>query len=162
MGKTLILLRHAKSAWPDDVADHERPLADRGRRDAPAVGRWLRDHDLLPDVAVVSSATRARETYTLAADELPREPPLTVTDEIYHAGTGDLLDVVRQLPDEARSVLLVGHNPSIGMLASLLDDRQNGVLEFKTSAVAVFDIGASWADANPGVARLISSAVPRG
>ncbi len=162
MSKTLVVVRHSKSAWPDGVADHDRPLAERGRRDAPAVGRWLREHGIVAELAVVSSALRARETFDLAAAELDPAPRPLITEVMYHASTGDLLDTVRELPAEVRVAMLVGHNPSIGMLAALLDDRPQGALEFKTSAVAVYDVGPTWPEVNPGAARLLASAVPRG
>jgi phosphohistidine phosphatase len=162
MAKTLVVLRHAKSAWPDGVADHDRPLSDRGRRDAPAAGRWLREQGLGLQLAVVSSARRARETFELVAAELEPAPKPLITDAIYGASTGDLLDTVRELPAELRTAMLVGHNPGIGMLAALLDDRTRGALEFKTSAVAVYDVGPTWPEVNPGSARLLASAVPRG
>lgn len=162
MSKTLVLLRHAKSAWPDDVDDHDRPLSGRGLRDAPAVGRWLVDNGVTVELAVVSSARRAMETFALLAAEVEVAPRKIVTDDVYRAGAGELLDLARALPDEVGTALVVGHNPSIGMLAAMLDDRSNGLLDFRTSAVAVFDVGASWADTNPGAARLIASAVPRG
>jgi phosphohistidine phosphatase len=162
MGKTLVVLRHAKSAWPDGVVDRDRPLSGRGRRDAPEVGRWLRGQAVPVELALVSSARRTVETFELVAAELDPQPRPHVSDEVYHAGTGDLLDLVRALPTEVTTAMVVGHNPSIGMLAALLDDRSSGLLEFKTSAVAVFDLGRSWADADVGAARLVASAVPRG
>ncbi|HEX6197024.1 MAG TPA: histidine phosphatase family protein [Jiangellaceae bacterium] len=161
MARQLILVRHAKSAWPDGVADHERPLAGRGRRDAPEIGRWLAGSGIEPEVAYVSSAARARATFELLSAELTSPVRSIVTDDVYGASTGDLLDLVRSADDDVRSVLIVGHNPGIGTLASVLDDRQSGLLDFKTSAVAVFDVGTPWADVNPGAARLAASAVPR-
>lgn len=161
MTKQLILVRHAKSAWPDDVPDHDRPLAGRGRRDAPEVGRWLAGAGVTPEVAYVSSAARARATFDLLSAELASLPRTTVTDDVYGASTGDLLDLIRSVDDDVHSVLIVGHNPGIGRLASVLDDRQSGLLDFKTSAVAVFDVGESWTGVNPGTARLTASAVPR-
>ena len=162
MAKTLVVLRHAKSGWPDGVADHDRPLSGRGRRDAPAVGRWLREQGIVVELAVVSSARRARETFDLAAAELDRAPKPLITDTVYGASTGELLDTVRELPARVRVALLVGHNPSIGMLAAVLDDRSRGALEFKTSAVAIYDVGPTWPEVNPGSARLLASALPRG
>ena len=67
--RRLLLLRHAKSAWPD-LADSERPLNDRGRRDAPAMGRWLRDKGYVPDLVLCSTAQRTRDTWALVAGEL--------------------------------------------------------------------------------------------
>lgn len=162
MAKTLVVLRHAKSAWPDGVADHDRPLSGRGRRDAPAVGRWLREQAVPVELALVSSARRTVETFELLAAELDPQPRRQVTRDVYEASTGDLLDLVRELPAEVGTAMVIGHNPSIGMLAALLDERSSGRLDFKTSAVAVFDIGAEWTAANVGTARLIVSAVPRG
>lgn len=162
MAKTLVVVRHAKSAWPDGVADHDRPLSKRGRRDAPAVGRWLRDQGIAVELAVVSSARRARETFELAAAELHPVPKPLITDAVYGASTGDLLDLVRELPAAVRVALLVGHNPSVGMLAAVLDDRSGSALEFKTSAVAVYDVGQTWPEVNPGSGRLLMSALPRG
>ena len=73
-GRRLVLLRHAKSAWPD-VADHERPLAKRGRRDAPVVGRWLGASGYVPDAVICSTAARARETWDLASAGLAAAAP---------------------------------------------------------------------------------------
>ena len=157
-----MLLRHAKSAWPDDVPDSERPLAKRGRRDAPAVGRWLRERELTPEVALVSSARRAVETFELVAAELSARPRGTVTEAAYGASAGDLLDLVRGIADGVGSVLLVGHNPGIGRLASVLDERGQPVREFPTSALAVFDVDSGWSAVDPGTARLVAFAVPRG
>lgn len=162
MTKTLVIVRHAKSAWPDGVADHDRPLSERGRRDAPAVGRWLREQGIVAELAVVSSARRARETFELAAAELDPAPTPLITDSVYGASTGDLLDTVRELPAAVKVALLVGHNPSIGSLAAILDERASAALEFKTSSVAVYDVGTSWPEVNPGTARLLASTVPRG
>lgn len=164
-----MLLRHAKSAWPDGVDDHERPLAARGRRDAPAVGRWLLDTGLRPEVAVVSSALRTLETFHLVAAELPEPPSPRISDEVYRAGAGELLDVVRSLVPELGSALVVGHNPGIGTLANVLDDGSSAVegrdrmrLAFPTSAIAVLELGCAWNDVDPGAARLAAFAVPRG
>jgi phosphohistidine phosphatase len=162
MTKTLVIVRHSKSAWPDGVADHDRPLSERGRRDAPAVGRWLREQGIVAELAVVSSARRARETFELAAAELDPAPTPLITDSVYGASTGDLLDTVRELPAAVKVALLVGHNPSIGSLAAILDERASATPEFKTSAVAVYEVGPSWPEVNPGTARLLASTVPRG
>src|SRR6266700_6314858 len=83
-GRKLVLLRHAKSAWPD-VPDHERPLARRGRRDAPGAGAWLRRAGYLPDLVVCSTARRARETWQLAAAELGASPPVRFEPRVYQA-----------------------------------------------------------------------------
>src|SRR5260370_40026330 len=90
----LILLRHAKSAWPD-VPDHERPLAGRGRRAAPTAGRWLREAGFVPDRVLCSTAPRARETWQLAEEELGAHPPTPFEDRGYGASAPELLDPAR-------------------------------------------------------------------
>ena len=93
-----MLLRHAKSAWPDGVPDLQRPLNDRGRRDARAAGQWLREHVGGLDAVVCSPAQRTRETWALVAAELDDAPSAVVDDRIYAAEPEELLDVVRDLP----------------------------------------------------------------
>ncbi|WP_165367385.1 SixA phosphatase family protein [Phytoactinopolyspora endophytica] len=169
MSRTLVLLRHAKSSWPDDVPDHERPLNKRGKRDAAEVGRWLRGRDLELDVALVSSAQRTRETYQTLAGELKSPPEPQIRDEAYAAGAGDLLDLVRGVSDDVSALLVVAHNPGIGTLASLIDDETSDVperfqmrVDYRTSACAVFDVYGSWTELDPGRARLVTFATPRG
>ena len=144
------------------MADSQRPLAKRGRRDAPAAGRWLRERDLAPEIALVSSARRAVETFELVAAELPVRPRETVTDAAYGAGVDDLLDLVRGLSDDVVSALVVGHNPGIGRLADILAESERSTGAFPTSALAVFDVGRHWAGVDSGAARLVAFAVPRG
>jgi phosphohistidine phosphatase len=162
VARTLVLIRHAKSAWPDDVADHERPLGKRGRRDAPAVGRWLTDNAVIPQVALVSSARRAVETAQLITGELQPAPRQVVSDAAYNAGREELLELVRSLPDDASNVMLVGHNPGIQSLAALLEDGHGSLGEFPTSAVAVLEFDGDWASVRPRAGRLVAYAVPRG
>lgn len=155
----LVVVRHAKSAWPGDVPDVERPLNPRGRRDAPAVGRWIRDRVGPLDAVVCSPATRTRQTWRLAAAELPDAPDPTVDDRVYAATAEELLDVVREHPDGERSLLLVGHNPGVSDLVQTLTGEY---VEMKTSAVAVLGLTGSWADAAPGRVTLVEHATPRG
>ncbi|PZF85937.1 SixA phosphatase family protein [Jiangella anatolica] len=169
MARTLVLIRHAKAEQPDDRDDHGRALAGQGRRDAPAIGRWLHAQDVTLQVAVVSSADRTRQTYRLLAAELPGAPDPVVSDDVYYASAGDLLEIVRALPPEALSAAIVGHNPGIGMLANALDDGASEVAEtarmragFPTASVAVFAVDGDWATVDPGAVRLTGYAVARG
>ena len=157
-----MLVRHAKSAWPDDVADHERPLNKRGRRDAPAVGHWLGENAVLPQVALVSSARRAVETADLIIAELGSPVRQIVSDEAYNASTGQLLELVRLLPAEADAVMLVGHNPGIEALATQLVESGAKLGEFPTSALAALEFDGDWDSVEPGGGTLIAFAVPRG
>lgn len=111
--RRLVVLRHAKSAWPVGVPDHERPLAPRGHRDAPAAGWALAETDSLPDLAVCSTAVRARRTWELASAQWGTPPPVRYDARVYAADVPELLDVVRATPDHVRTLLLVGHNPGL-------------------------------------------------
>src|SRR3982750_3765871 len=108
MQRTLVVVRHAKAEWGDAELDIDRPLAARGRRDAPEIGRWLRDHVDRIDLLLCSPAVRAREPAALAVAELPAAPPVTVSDVLYGAAPGTLLHVVTHLSDDAATVALVG------------------------------------------------------
>ena len=111
-GRKLVLLRHAKSAWPD-LPDHERPLAGRGRRDAPVMGRWLRAAGHVPDQVLCSTARRTRETWQLAQPGLGAAPPVSFEDQVYEASAAQLLDLARRAPPAAKTLLIVGHDPGI-------------------------------------------------
>jgi phosphohistidine phosphatase len=118
--KTLILLRHAKSSWNSDAGnDHDRPLAGRGRRDAPEMGRRLRQRGIAVDRVLVSSAKRAQETARLVAAELDIAA-LDVNPELYLASAGDMLARVQQQASSVKSSMLVAHNPGITDLANIL------------------------------------------
>lgn len=167
--RRLVVLRHAKSARPEGVADHERPLAPRGRADAPAAGRALAEAGCLPDLALCSTAARARRTWELAAAQWDTLPPVRHDPRLYAAGVPELLAVVREAPAEAGTLLLIGHNPGLEDLVLTLagdglDDTLDRVREkFPTSAVAVLSWhGADWRDLAPGAALLTSVTVPRG
>jgi phosphohistidine phosphatase len=117
--RALALFRHAKSAWPD-VADHERPLARRGQRDAPVMGGWLRDAGLVPDRVLCSTARRARETWQLAQAGLGAAPPVTFEHGVYESDAAGLLALVRRVPAAVGTLLVIGHNPTIEDLALML------------------------------------------
>lgn len=152
---TLVVLRHAKSAWPDGVDDEDRPLAARGRRDARAAGRWLREH-VAVDLVVCSPALRTRQTWEHVQAELGGAPEFRLDERIYDASLDDLVDVVRGLPSAAGTVLLVGHNPG---LTELVHELSGAGFEMKTSSIAVLRGDGDWADVSLG---LVTSQTPRG
>jgi len=157
-----MLLRHAKSDWPD-VPDRDRPLAKRGRRDAPVIGRWLRDHGYLPEAVVCSAARRTRQTWELVAPELGGSPSVTFEPRAYAASALTLLYLVRELSAAYRAALLIGHNPGMAELADSLAELSDGngaALRFPTAAVAVLDFPGDWADLAPGRARLLDYTTP--
>ena len=118
--RTLILLRHAKSDWSADEADIARSSARRGRRQAPAAGRWLAANIDRIDLAAVSPASRARSTWDLVSARMDVPPRTRIDDRVYAASGQELLTVVRELSDDVEGVVLVGHNPGIEDLVSLL------------------------------------------
>lgn len=167
--RRLVVLRHAKSARPPGVADHERPLAPRGRRDAPAAGRALAEADRLPDLALCSTAVRARQTWELASAQWGTPPPVRFDPRLYAADVPELLHVVREVPPEVATLLLVGHNPGLeDLVLDLAGDDLGDALgqvrtKFPTSAIADLTWhGPTWRDLTPGTALLTSVTVPRG
>jgi len=174
--RRLILLRHAKSDWPD-MPDRDRPLAKRGRRDAPRIGRWLREQGYQPDVVVVSAATRTRQTWDLVAPELGGSPAVHFEPRAYAASALSLLYLVQELPDRYHTALLIAHNPGLSDLATSLaappetapappdiaPAAGNGprpALSLPTAAVAVFEFPGDWPSLTPGHARLTNLTTP--
>ena len=141
---TLFLVRHAKSSW-DNAAlpDKERPLNDRGRRDAPKMGERLAKRDVKPDLILSSPAVRALSTAEIIAEKLNyRRKDIVVTERLYAAEVDDLLDVIRQLGDELKCVMLFGHNPEFTELAHRLSGE---IAHMPTCAIAEFTFDAkSW------------------
>jgi phosphohistidine phosphatase len=167
--RRLILLRHAKSAWPD-VSDQERPLAPRGRRDAPAAGRWLRKTGRVPDHVLCSTARRARETWELAGEKLHAHPRVTFEQRVYGASSAELLDLAGEELPATRTLLIVGHDPAMQALTLELGGTEPGggsagMLErvrvkFPTASIAVLEFSGDWPQLRPGQARLTDFVTP--
>jgi phosphohistidine phosphatase len=164
--RRIILFRHAKADWPQ-VPDHERPLADRGRKDAAEAGRRLTDTGLSFDLALCSTATRTRETWKLAVQEFPQRPKTVYEERIYEASPGELIALLNETPDDAQNVLLVGHNPGIQGLADILAGSAEGDARdrmssrgFPAAAFAVLSFSGSWKALEPGVATLLDYWAP--
>ena len=155
--RLLILLRHAKSDWSGDESDFYRPLAKRGRRQAPEAGRWLAEYVDRIDLAVVSPATRTQQTWQLASAELPSPPPARDEPRAYAASETALLDLVRELPDEVRTVVLVAHNPGLDDLATTLAGQW---VDMTTSALALFASTEPWASFGASTTELLASGRP--
>lgn len=118
--KTVHLLRHAKSSWKDEALDdHDRPLARRGRAAAKTIAAYFKRRGIAPDLVICSTAGRARETWKPIAKAItPGE--VVLEHDIYAVSEGALLRYLRGLPEEAGSVLLIGHNPGLHALALAL------------------------------------------
>lgn len=162
MTRELLILRHAKSSWDSSaVTDFDRPLAKRGLRDAPRVGRFLRDRGLVPDYVVSSPAERARQTVIAVCAEMGIGAEQIAWDSrIYHASTGSLLDVLNDCPKDARRVLIAGHNPGLELLLQNLCDHEIPMPDdyklMPTAAVAHLEIRSEWSALEGRLARLIS------
>jgi len=143
--KTLMLLRHAKSSWKQvGLSDHERPLNKRGERDAPRMGKLLRDERLLPELILSSTAVRARTTASLVANSSGYEGVVELNDQLYLATIADFVQALSELYYNYLSVLLVSHNPGLEEFVCHLtkEDRR-----LPTAALVVIELPiSSWRD----------------
>ena len=168
--KTLYLLRHAKSDWSDrTLEDFDRPLAPRGIKAAPRIGKTMRKRSLIPEIVLCSEARRALETWSLVEPELGAPVPVKVLRGLFLAPPSKLLGTVRRLPDDYASAMLIGHNPGMEHLAADLagprsdpDAVRRLAQKFPTAALAAlaFDVDG-WDDIGPGTGRLTSFLRPR-
>jgi phosphohistidine phosphatase len=165
--KQLLILRHAKSSWDDSaLPDFDRPLAPRGLKTAPLMGRELARRGWLPDLVLVSPALRTRDTWRLVSQELPKNVPAQFAEELYEAAAGAILARVRQA--RATSVLVIGHNPGLQHFALRLagpgsDESVFKKIEakFPTAALARFTLDEDWGNLDFGGARLTHCVRPR-
>ena len=158
--KTLLLLRHAKSSWDDSsLRDFDRPLADRGKRDAPRMGRALKDRGPAPDLIVSSPAARAKATAEAAIKSGGFAASLQLDQGIYDASTPELLRIVRRLPDESSCVLMVGHNPGFEELVYRLSGAHE---RMATAALAAIEFQVDrWDDVESGQGKLLWFLTPK-
>jgi phosphohistidine phosphatase len=163
--KLLTLFRHAKSVQdPSYPIDRERPLAPRGREDAPLIARMMARADVVPQLIVVSPALRTRETSRLFASAAGYKGAIPVSEALYLGAAADLMAVVLTLPDDAEHAMLVGHNPGLEEFAALLIGAAPDAagLRMPTGAAAHFELPvAEWAQVEPGRGTLLWLANPR-
>lgn len=161
--RRLVLVRHAKTEQVPGKVDHDRELLPRGVADARAGGRWLVEHDLVPDLVLCSTATRARQTWERLAEGGDLEHVEVWDDRrIYNAYPDEILDVVREASQDARTVMVVGHAPGIPSLAAGLADADAsdpaalGALHegMPTAVGAVLELDSPWSELTAGSARL--------
>lgn len=143
--KTLLILRHAKSDWGNSqLSDHDRPLNDRGKYDAPRMGAWLKQKNMVPELIISSTAERALTTAELVALSADFEGELRTERNFYLAGPPTYVEILNELPDSYERVMVVGHNPGMEELVSLLTDRDRPM---STANVAVVELPIdSWRD----------------
>src|SRR5207244_8236063 len=150
--KTLFLIRHAKASWDDTtLPDKDRPLGDRGRREAPKMGKLLAKRDAKPDLILSSPARRALTTAEIIAKKLDyKRKDIVVDDRLYAGAVHDLLNVIHKLGDKLERVMLFGHNPELTELAHRLSSK---ITHMPTFAVDEFQFNGQWWS-NIGKAKL--------
>lgn len=158
--KTLMLLRHAKSDWEDvSLPDFDRPLAARGRRDAPRVGKALRKRGSLPELIISSPAARAKATIDAVIKTAKLEGELRFDEAIYGASSAELMKVIRRLRDNIACSLLVGHNPGLEDLVERLTGSRD---RMPTAALACIEFQIDrWEDVEDGKGRLAWLVTPK-
>ena len=158
--RTLLLLRHAKSSWADSSApDFERPLASRGIADAPRVGLALRQRGPLPDLVLSSPAVRATQTIEAVVKAAALGVTPRFDENIYGASSGELMKIVRSIPDTSRCAMLVGHNPGFAETVSRLTDTSQ---DMPTAALACIEFQIeNWTDVEDGGGKLAWLITPK-
>lgn len=167
--RTLVIMRHAKAeaSAPSDI---ERRLTERGHADAEEAGTWLAQQEISPEDALVSGAARTTQTWEDVATGAGWELEIGQSvDALYTAGTDAVLDLIRETDEGVTTLMVIGHNPTIGLLAQLLDDGDGDddvanamVSGFPTSAVAVYSYDGDWSDIEEASATLTGFHVGRG
>ncbi len=168
--RRLLVVRHAKAGYPDGVSDFDRPLTERGERDAEAVGAWMLRERMVPDVVLVSTAVRTSRTWELVVGALDgAAPEVHAERRLYNADADTVLELVRQTGGDAHTVAVVGHEPGLSTLARSLADPDTSDPEelaglddrFPTAGVVVMRSRREWADVQPGSLVLSRLVVPR-
>ena len=155
------MIRHAK-AESFAPSDHARALTERGVREAVALGAYLREHDLVPDHAVVSSSARTLATWAAVAEQTGSMVEPVLDDAVYTGSPDVVLEALRAVPEDTAVLAFVGHNPTVGYVAHLVDDGHGdadavvGLLQgFPPGSVAVFEVDGPWSELGPESGRLV-------
>ncbi|AYJ50953.1 SixA phosphatase family protein [Rhodococcus sp. P1Y] len=163
MTRTLVLMRHGKSGYPEGTPDHERPLADRGQREAGLAGAWIRESVGAVDAVLCSTATRTQQTLTATGIDAH----VSFEESLYGASPEEIIEEVALTDDAVNTLLVVGHAPGIPFTALELAeaDGSQAAIEigrkFPTSAIAVLTFDGSWAEIGRGTGSLTHFHVPR-
>lgn len=158
-------MRHAKSDYPPGVADHDRPLAPRGIKQAGLAGDWLRSHAPAIDGVLCSTATRTRETLR----NTRIDAPVRYSERLYATTPGAMIDEINTVDDGVSTLLVIGHEPTMSGLALMLGGAGDTNItaaerisnKFPTSAIAVLTVPCAWKELELGVATLVDFEVPR-
>ena len=161
--RPLVLLRHAKAETPGDRLDFERRLTEKGEADADAAGSWLADEGLAPSLVICSPAARTRQTWHGVAVALAQAAPSAPAPEVhyenglYEGGRTEVVDLLRRVPDDVSTVLVVGHNPTMSDVSVLLRPDAAADADFeglKTCGLAVHRTAGLWSETEPGSMEL--------
>lgn len=168
LDRTLVIMRHAKAEQPEAIADIDRPLSERGRADAAAAGAWLAGSGITVDLVLCSPAKRTRATwhevavgFADKADDPGTSPTVHYERDLYHSGLAASLELIRATDPSIRTILLIGHNPTVSALSLRLDESaardSDGIA---TGGLAVHSVPTEWAGCV--AAPLIASHTARG
>lgn len=166
--RTLVLMRHAKSSWDTDDDDIDRPLSGRGRRDAAAAGKLLLERGLAVDVALVSPAARARQTWDAMRGGGLTAGDVRTADDVYERDADAIIDAVRDVDPAASTVLVIGHSPTLPEAIDLAAQRAATKdwyaldTKFPTAAMAIIEVDGDWAELGTADGTLVAFEVPRG
>ena len=161
--RRLVVMRHG-NAEQDGATDFERPLSARGRADAAAAGAWLAEQGVAPDHALVSAATRAHQTWESVAEGAGWQVEPELDRGLYAAGPETALDIMQTAPDEARTLVVIGHNPTVASVAQMLDDgdgdvdatNQMATTGYPAGALTVLEYDGAWAELGEGSCRVVA------
>lgn len=166
--RRLLLLRHAKSDWPDGISDPDRPLSERGIRDAPRMGAYMAEKGLLPGLALISPARRTQDTWELVASAFNTAHTARIESLLYAAPARTILEVVRTAPAPVETLLVVGHNPGLEMLArSFAASGDSDAIrrigkKYPTAGLSVIELPIDdWKAATPPAGRLEQFVTPK-
>jgi phosphohistidine phosphatase len=162
--RTLVLLRHAKSAHPEGVADADRPLTERGHADAAAAGAWLLSRGLRPSRVLCSPARRTRETWNsvrVALGDAASGTEVVMEPALYDYGARTALDLIRATGPEVEVLMVIGHNPTVSMISTLLDPGTDVEDGLRTGGMALHSVDGEWVTCVPGGAPLTASHTAR-
>jgi phosphohistidine phosphatase len=142
--KTLYLARHAKSSWKyPELSDIERPLNKRGKRDAPYMGKKLKEKGVKPDILISSNAVRARKTAAAVAENIDYpKSKILINDKIYESSSSGLVNIIKGFNDKYDSVMMFGHNPAFTMLNNYLSDSH--IDNIPTAGIVGIEFNSSW------------------
>ncbi len=160
--KNIIFVRHAKSSWSNiSLADHDRPLNGRGKRNAPEMGKRLHDHNILPDKMISSSAKRARGTAKRIAREIGYPTnEIVKTERLFHSNTSDIIEVIKGINNTFNTVMIFGHNPGFTACVNALSN--SGISNIPTCGIASIQLRIEdWSQTEQGIGELIFFDFPK-